>query len=61
MNELYKKWMYFEQPAIDWLDKRGEPFLTIALIGAGAGLVMLGLSKARPVVKAMVLGWIVLP
>ena len=61
MNEFYKKWMYFEQPAIDWFEHKSEPFLTIALVGLGAGIAMVGLSKLRPVTKAIVLGWIVLP
>jgi hypothetical protein len=61
LKDLYDKFMYFERPAIDWLENRSDPWLTIALVGAGLGLILLGVSRARPVWKAGVFAWILLP
>lgn len=49
------------KPKTGWLEGKPDQFLTLALIGAGTALILLGLFGKNPVFKGVVLAWVLLP
>jgi len=51
-----------EMPAIKWFERRSELFLNICLFLAASVLILsIFVLKGKPVAKAILFSWIVLP
>jgi hypothetical protein len=58
-SPAWQKWFYFERPAMNNFASYGDQALTVLLFITAIIIVLIALQPNRPILKAIVFGWII--